>query len=346
MMKRFHSVSMGLTMMACIGMVLPSPVLAETAQVGRQALALDVALQAEGYLLGQVVSSQGQVKQGETVLLLHQGEELARVETDAQGRFSIKGLTGGKYDLATKNGVISVRAWKQGTAPPKTALAALLVDGSTVRGQCNCLGGGFHGGHAGVVGTGGTSSYAGGHSNGSPSFNQGGMGYGNASYANSGGCYQQEVVYAPAADYAVGTHVAQPMPAPIAAPAPPVMTGEVHSAPVAETVAAPVEVPASSGHVLSTVPTPCHSHAGVGGPYVADPSATYAGSATGGYSGGCAPGTHRAYNRGVAGGGGGLLGFGMFGGGTVGAAPILAGAAVAAAVAIPVALDDDDDDAS
>ena len=158
------------------------------------------------------------------------------------------------------------------------------------------------------------------------------MSYGNMSYGTTGGVVQGQTVYAPAAEYAVGTPVEH---APAAAPAPVVTSSEVQSVP------APVEVPASTGQVVLA---PSHTHAGVGGPYVADPSASYAGSATGGYSGGCPPGTRPVYSRGVAGGGGGLLGFGMFGGGTIGAAPIIAGAAVASAIAIPVSLDDDDDD--
>ncbi len=102
-----------------------------------------------------------------------------------------------------------------------------------------------------------------------------------------------------------------------------------------------VHVPAPAAPVH--VPAPAYN-----GTFVSDPSATYAGSASGGYtSASCQTGASHYRHRGVAGGRRGLLGFGILGGngaGTIGAAPILAGGAVAAAVAIPVALDDDDDD--
>lgn len=138
-MKRIRSVSVSLTLMACLGMVIPQAALAEVAVAKRQAVkTLDVTLHDGGLFVGQVVTSEGKVKSGVEVSILQTGQELARTKTDKMGRFAVTGMTGGAYQVATTSGQIPVRTWTKEAAPPKTAFGALLVEGITVRGQCNC----------------------------------------------------------------------------------------------------------------------------------------------------------------------------------------------------------------
>jgi len=193
-MKRFHSVSVSLALMACIGMVLPQAVLAETTTATRRAAnVLNVSLADDGLLIGQVVNPQGKEKSGVEVILSKQGKELARAKTDAKGRFAMKGLSGGEYALATTSGKIPVRAWSKSKAPRAAAIGALLVDGVTVRGQsCHCNGA------SGAHSYGGASTFSGGNVGYSTGYSSGGYstGYGGGyssggvqSYSNPSGGY-------------------------------------------------------------------------------------------------------------------------------------------------------------
>ena len=138
-MKLIRKVSVSMSLMACLGMVIPQAAVAEAVQPSqRKTSALDVALHGQGALVGQVVDAQGKARSGVSVVVLKQGKELQRVKSDAKGRFVASGLKGGFYQLATSNGQIPVRVWSKKMAPPSASEGALLVDGAVVRGQCNC----------------------------------------------------------------------------------------------------------------------------------------------------------------------------------------------------------------
>ncbi len=159
-MKLIRKVSVSMSLMACLGMVIPQAAVAEAVQsTQRKTSALDVSLHGHGALVGQVVDAQGKARSGVSVVVLKQGKELQRVKSDAKGRFVASGLKGGFYQLATSNGQIPVRVWSKEMAPPSASEGALLVDGAVVRGQCNC---------------GPTAGGAVGHYDGVASFNQGG----------------------------------------------------------------------------------------------------------------------------------------------------------------------------
>ncbi len=98
---------------------------------------VDVALQTEGRLLGQLVDKQGRPLAA-TNIQLSDGRTQWRTQTDAQGRFQLAGLSGANYQLQVGGKIQSLRAWATGTAPPSAASDLLLVqDGEVILAQ-NC----------------------------------------------------------------------------------------------------------------------------------------------------------------------------------------------------------------
>ena len=76
------------TAMAWISM-LASPVATSAAPNKVQR---DIVLQQGGVLLGQLVDSQGSALMNSPVMLFNNGKEIARVQTDRAGKFSVPGL--------------------------------------------------------------------------------------------------------------------------------------------------------------------------------------------------------------------------------------------------------------
>jgi hypothetical protein len=98
----------------------------------------DVALEDGGVLLGQVVDSQAVPQVGVDVRLMSQGKLVAAAKTGANGRFEMRGLSGGVYQLQAAAGGGVFRLWAPGTAPPSAQSAAMVVSGVDVaRGQAN-----------------------------------------------------------------------------------------------------------------------------------------------------------------------------------------------------------------
>jgi hypothetical protein len=103
----------------------------------------DVALQAGGALRGQVVDAQGNPCAQVAVRVVRVSDQapLTVVQTDAQGRFAVNGLTGGVYRVETPAGAAIYRLWAPNTAPPSATTSALLVHGdSMVRGNLGGIG--------------------------------------------------------------------------------------------------------------------------------------------------------------------------------------------------------------
>lgn len=119
----------------------PSAVVAQESAVApmsdkqRQSLAVDVALQPEGMLIGQLVASTGKPQaDAEVKLMLADGRE-AVAKTNKDGGFAFKGVRGVAH-LQTDNAAILVRSWAPGAAPPSATPAVLLIEGQDfVRGQ-------------------------------------------------------------------------------------------------------------------------------------------------------------------------------------------------------------------
>lgn len=113
----------------------PSIASAEKASTPRQPLAIDVELQSEGLLIGQLVAANGAPSEGTVVTLrLSDGRE-AVAKTNADGGFAFRGVRG-VAQLKSEKAAVVVRGWAQGSAPPSATPALLMVEGDAVaRGQ-------------------------------------------------------------------------------------------------------------------------------------------------------------------------------------------------------------------
>jgi hypothetical protein len=96
----------------------------------------DVALGPDGLLFGRVVDARGTPAASLAVSLqTFQNQEVAGVVTDPQGRFAVRAVRGGVYQLITPQGGGIYRLWAPGTAPPfAPQVATLVLGGDTVRG--------------------------------------------------------------------------------------------------------------------------------------------------------------------------------------------------------------------
>lgn len=99
----------------------------ESATPTRTPLAVDVALQPEGLLIGQLVSATGAPQRdAEVRLTLADGRE-ALAKTNDEGGFAFRGAKG-VMTLQSDQAQVIVRGWSKNTAPPKAVPALLLVD--------------------------------------------------------------------------------------------------------------------------------------------------------------------------------------------------------------------------
>lgn len=122
---------------ALLGLVLATSAAkgAETVPGGTPRV-IDVALQEGGILYGQVVNREGRPV-GQTTVSVQTGEQLLGVvKTDEMGRFAIRGLNPGVYQMSASEGTGMYRLWSPRTAPPGAQQAMLIVAGEDVsRGQ-------------------------------------------------------------------------------------------------------------------------------------------------------------------------------------------------------------------
>ena len=139
-MKLWKTTGRVALVMAAVGMLMPNWAWAqavEGAQQNAQAI-LDVSL-LDGNLVGQVLDAQGAPIRGEAVSIRKDGQEVAQVKTDDLGRYNVRGLKTGLYQVVTTQGGATYRVWDAQTAPPAAQPGALMIIGQPVRGQ---LGGG------------------------------------------------------------------------------------------------------------------------------------------------------------------------------------------------------------
>jgi hypothetical protein len=140
---RFQWLSSAAAGIAALGMILPPAVLAAdstppstpvTAAPAPQVL--DVSLAEGGVLTGQVVDGQGLPLPG-TVVGLRTGKgDVATSSTDTEGRFQVRGLAGGLYEVTAAEHSQAFRLWTGNASPPGAIKQVMLVaDGSITRGQ-------------------------------------------------------------------------------------------------------------------------------------------------------------------------------------------------------------------
>jgi hypothetical protein len=127
-----------LVALAMVSMLLPHRGLATepVAENVRPSISIvDVALAEDGSLSGQVMDLQGVPVASTTVAVVRQGEVVATVQTDSQGRYSVSGLNTGLYQVVTEQGITVCRVWSAKAAPPSAQAEALVIDGThTMRG--------------------------------------------------------------------------------------------------------------------------------------------------------------------------------------------------------------------
>ena len=96
----------------------------------------DVSLQAGGELRGQILDQQGRPKAFTKIVLWQNQQVVRNAKTDLTGRFIMRGLKPGAYQIQSEVASKSVRLWAPRTAPPVAQQAVLLVTGSeTARAQ-------------------------------------------------------------------------------------------------------------------------------------------------------------------------------------------------------------------
>lgn len=150
-MKRFSWTTRTAVGLALVGMLFPQQRVLAQNPVSRPAAAapaepaaaaspaleiVDVALSAGGGFSGQVVDGQGRPLGNTAVMVCQQQKVAATTTTDGSGRFTVHGLQGGMYQVASGQGVKNCRLWADGTAPPAAQNSALVVSsGQIVRGQ-------------------------------------------------------------------------------------------------------------------------------------------------------------------------------------------------------------------
>ena len=133
-----------------VGLLLSAPHIQAASQQPAQKLTvqhtdakvLDIGLK-DGALKGRVVDHSG-APAGNTTVVVRQGDkEVAKTTTDAQGQFTVAGLKGGVYEVASGKTVGAYRVWQESAAPPAAKEQALLVLGQNgERGQFGAIGGG------------------------------------------------------------------------------------------------------------------------------------------------------------------------------------------------------------
>jgi hypothetical protein len=114
--------------------------------------ALDISLEDGGVLNGQVVDAAG-VPLAQTVVNLRSiNGRVATGHTDSSGRFQIRGLGGGLYEVTAAQRSGTFRLWAAGASPPGAVKQVLLVAGQQVtRGQY-LQGGQWFGGTGALLG--------------------------------------------------------------------------------------------------------------------------------------------------------------------------------------------------
>lgn len=92
---------------------------------------VDVAVDRDGVLRGQVVDKQGRSLAGEEIALTNEKLQL-RTLTDQQGRFELRGITGATYQAQVGQQIQLMRVWSPGTAPPSASQGLMFVQDSDV----------------------------------------------------------------------------------------------------------------------------------------------------------------------------------------------------------------------
>jgi hypothetical protein len=112
-------------------MLIPAPVLraATTSRNAPPAQTLDIVLQKNNTLLGQIVDTQGVPQKRLDVAVVQDGRVIHRAKTNESGFFFASNLQSGLYQVVSDKTVGTYRLWDSRVAPPSAQQGALLVRG-------------------------------------------------------------------------------------------------------------------------------------------------------------------------------------------------------------------------
>ena len=153
-MKRMGILKALTSGLACLGMIVPTfdlqaGVNAGTPRpqtAGRDPVRIDVMLQHDGVLSGEVVGTNGKRLSGMPVSLRSSDGKVTNIVTDQSGRFRVSRLRNGTYQIVAgpaegSYGIGVYRIWDPASAPPSARQSATV---RVVRGQggslLSCLG--------------------------------------------------------------------------------------------------------------------------------------------------------------------------------------------------------------
>jgi hypothetical protein len=111
--------------LATLGLCLPEVVLAATPEPQPPAV-VDIAMADGGVLHGQVVDLQGTGVKDAPVSVKDKDRDVASTTTTADGRFTVQGLKGGVYQVASNQGQGIFRLWTSKAAPPSAQKDAIV----------------------------------------------------------------------------------------------------------------------------------------------------------------------------------------------------------------------------
>jgi len=144
-MKALGSVEIVLVSLVA-AVCLPQALWAAAVTPDQPTVVADVAMTADGRLVGQVLDGQGSPVAGIPVAVFQQDRQAAAATTDAAGYFAVAGLRSGVYQVAAAEGRAFYRVWAPGMAPPGAQQSALVVAGEDLaRGQIGFGMGGLSG---------------------------------------------------------------------------------------------------------------------------------------------------------------------------------------------------------
>jgi hypothetical protein len=96
------------------------------ADSAQKIIIMDVALNDEGTLQGQVVDLQNRGQSGIPLVFRSQNRDVVQTVSADNGQFAVKNLNGGVYNISTANGDNTFRFWAPRTAPPNAANRAIV----------------------------------------------------------------------------------------------------------------------------------------------------------------------------------------------------------------------------
>ena len=99
----------------------------------------DIALSSDGVLVGTIHTADGMASSGKSVVIQRDGQLIAEVKSDAEGRFIVAGLSGGVYQVDIGGQPQNYRMWTADSAPPVAQPSLIVQEGQpVVRGQMGC----------------------------------------------------------------------------------------------------------------------------------------------------------------------------------------------------------------